>query len=173
MSFFFGPLSFEKKLRELEFWGRKFLEFFWSLSFFRLEFFENAHKKACLKDATTVDELRAYQQAVSDILDCKLKQFEAAAGGGLDYAKLLQKMAFYCSEGIRANSKIIRDFPDVQTRFAVEAEMALAKFYNRFFSPDAGQQTINSRKAIEHYDKAGFVLKRAKKLDMKTDTILF
>ena len=104
-----------------------------------------------LKGAQTVDELRKYQHALSDMLDCKLKQFEVQ-GGVLD-AKLLQKMAFYCTEGIRVNLAIIKDFPG-HTRHVVEAEMALAKFYNRFFSPDTKQQALNSRKAIEHYDKA-------------------
>ena len=111
----------------------------------------NRRRVVALKGAQTVDELKKYQHALSDMLDCKLKQFEVQ-GGVLD-AKLLQKMAFYCTEGIRVNLAIIKDFPG-HTRHIVEAEMALAKFYNRFFSPDTEQQALNSRKAIEHYDKA-------------------
>ena len=53
-----------------------------------------------------LDELRENQQACSDMLDCKLKLFEAQ-GNALD-PKLLQKMAHYCSQGIKANSIIIR-----------------------------------------------------------------
>ena len=57
-----------------------------------------------------IDKLHEYQQACSDMLDCKLKMFEVQ-GNALD-PKLLQKMAFYCKQGIKANSIIIGEFPD-------------------------------------------------------------
>ena len=67
-----------------------------------------------------------------------MRIFESQSSGGSLDPKLLQKMTFYCKQGIEANKQIIANGRD-GSKEIIEAELAIAKFYNRFFSPDKGR----------------------------------
>ena len=89
--------------------------------------------KTCLDERSTdksIDELKEYQQACSEMLDCKLKLFEmqqSEAGRGLA-PKLLQKMAYYCTQGIKANSLIIGEFPSRHSGQCLNWSLFLSNF---------------------------------------------
>ena len=88
---------------------------------------------------SSTEHKQAYQLACSDILDCKLRIFESQSSGGCSLdPKLLQKMTYYCKQGIEANKQIIANGRD-GSKEIIEAELAMAKFYNQFFSPDKGR----------------------------------
>jgi hypothetical protein len=88
--------------------------------------------------------------AITDMANTKIKLFEKHGGEG--DAKLLQKMAYYCNQGIEVyKSLLAMPVNDCDTR--VQAWFAMAQLQNKFFSPDRSQQMQYAKEAIASYFK--------------------
>lgn len=83
-----------------------------------------------------------------DMVSCKTKLFENS--GGQMNEKLIHKMAYYGTTGVKANKKIM-DSPNIDEDVRVEALRMMGHFYTKLFSPDREEQMSFAKKAIETF----------------------
>ena len=98
-------------------------------------------------------------ELVMSILEIKMKQFERTLGSV--QPELLQKMAYYCAQGVETHQDIIKDIqPDLDIAaigaedekvMYVSSHYQIGRFFNKYFSPDRDEQIGYTERAIEHY----------------------